>query len=868
MPQISVNEIDQSVVTRVVSDDKVKVLVPIISSFGPGYDGTLKSINTFTDITDFNRVYGYTDAQFNPFKEDNSRTYAAQLIQRGGAVSVVRVNNSGETSSFDLGAAASDRSTPGWNTLSPAVTSSWTRLSSTTVTESSTLVINGSVGVLLAAGTLEITGDNGSIYTETNCVVSSNNITTSIIDSTGTVVGTATYTQPTSDSTSGKITISTTNASLKAGLSCSIAVTPYTTDSDFFKKNTFCPQIESIVAKYPGSFGDNLIISISQVNTTRVSESYQYASISVYYANKISVYATDENGGTLDNSYITGVTLLENKRVSTNPSDAMYFEDVEFDFIKIIGTANARDELALIWSNIGSGSSSSAKYSGFPVVKLKYINDSGVNVFNTEALLSGGTDFAYSDDVLQKLKLGFLGYYGGSGSWTKDDVDSYLTDVYGSNNDGIIPNIYKSITNLYADFTDPYVYDFDFITAGGFVYEEYDLTYTTTTTTVNTTVTSSETPVDLKTLTGTTATPALKGSTTVTVVVGTGSTAATYKAVSTQDDETVVNLVDPTSPGSSKGSVDFVSGKVTIDGVTGSTQAAITFTYNDSNKPKHAEVILPESNSDNYVTYSDVNPIHAAMINLANTRQDCIALCDLPAAYDPNYAVEYARMLNTSYATIHHPWCYVQSPYNANKLLHMAPSYIFMYTFLSNLIDNVSSQKWFPPAGVTRATARVVKKPDYEIGSVILNNWQNDNTSRVNPIMKLKQYGYVIYGQYTALPAIDMNTHSALESLNVRLISNVVKKKIFDVCLNMAFEPNTATLWLKFFSQMDEFLRYMQYNNGVYDYKIVMDESTVTTDDINHLRCPGKVYIAPTRTAEFFDIDFIITEAGATFTED
>jgi hypothetical protein len=57
----------------------------------------------------------------------------------------------------------------------------------------------------------------------------------------------------------------------------------------------------------------------------------------------------------------------------------------------------------------------------------------------------------------------------------------------------------------------------------------------------------------------------------------------------------------------------------------------------------------------------------------------------------------------------------------------------------------------------------------------------------------------------------------------------------------------------------------MMYNDGLYDYKIVMDESTVTTDDINHLRCPGKVYIAPTRTAEFFDIDFIITDAGAEF---
>jgi phage tail sheath protein FI len=111
-----------------------------------------------------------------------------------------------------------------------------------------------------------------------------------------------------------------------------------------------------------------------------------------------------------------------------------------------------------------------------------------------------------------------------------------------------------------------------------------------------------------------------------------------------------------------------------------------------------------------------------------------------------------------------------------------------------------------------------------------------------------------------------MYTHSALESLNVRLIANVVKKKIFDVCLNLAFEPNTSKLWLKFYAAMDEFLRYMQYNEGLYGYKIVMDESTVTTDDINQLRCPGKVFISPTRTAEFFDIDFIITAAGVTFT--
>jgi hypothetical protein len=255
------------------------------------------------------------------------------------------------------------------------------------------------------------------------------------------------------------------------------------------------------------------------------------------------------------------------------------------------------------------------------------------------------------------------------------------------------------------------------------------------------------------------------------------------------------------------------------------------------------------------------------MLNLVNTRQDCVALFDLPRKYSKKKILDYSYMLNTSYGTIHHPWCWVNSPDIAGKQIIMVPSYIFLYTLLSNLINNVESQKWFPPAGVERATARVVTRPDYEIGSVILNDWQNDNISRVNPIMRLKQYGYVIYGQYTTLPAIDVNTHSALESLNVRLISNVVKKKIFDTCLNLAFEPNTSALWNKFYAQLDPFLRYMKYNQGLYDYRIVMDESTVTTDDINHLRCPGKVFIAPTRTAEFFDIDFIITGAGAEFGE-
>jgi phage tail sheath protein FI len=116
--------------------------------------------------------------------------------------------------------------------------------------------------------------------------------------------------------------------------------------------------------------------------------------------------------------------------------------------------------------------------------------------------------------------------------------------------------------------------------------------------------------------------------------------------------------------------------------------------------------------------------------------------------------------------------------------------------------------------------------------------------------------------------APDEFTHSALESLNVRLVANCVKKQIFTTCMKLTFEPNNSRLWLTFYDAMDKYLSFMKRNGGLYDYKIEMNESTVTTDDINELRCPGKVWINPTRTAEFFDIDFIITDAGVTFTED
>ena len=768
MPQININEIDQSVFRRVVDDDKVKVLVPCITSFGPVYDGAKDNAMTFTDVTAFEKIFGYTEPEYNPFPHDVSRTYIKQLINRGASVSVIRVNDGYQARFTTLRDETNDN-------MFPAATHTDSykeafKLTTTQPTDWSTNYTNYFTKTNNKYS--HVTGDSAPTWAEN---------------------------------------------------------TYYVGNDSMFK---FCDQILGIEAKYTGSFGNHLLVTFTPVNSVNVNFSNQYSIVSVYNADILvdsyieAVYSLTtsepDDWSTNFGSYytrtgseghytynpvtpvqeqaptwapdtyynkdletkiikrVTGVHKLESHMVTTNPNDVNYIEDVVFDYITFKLKESARDEFTIAWSNLGNTTDDTEIINGFPIVQLKYLDDSGMSVYNTDAMLQKGYDFRFSSDLITILDTGYKTITLGQPGLTIADVNRYVCECYLSNttNTAIVANILNVIANCYENYSDPYIYDFDFITSGGFINETFIVT-----------------------------------------------------------EEQSAGVWVP---------VNVRPSAIPTTNIMAAKSDRLTNTYIPNN----------------------TTAIHVGMLKLVKSRKDCIALADVNPGWDANELPQYVEYLNESQCAVHSPWCYTADPYNNNALTLMPPSFIFLYTLLSNLINSPDSQKWFPPAGVTRATARIVVKPRYEIGSTLLNKWQNDTLARVNPIMRLKNYGYVIYGQYTSYVAIDQFTHSALESLNVRLVSNCVKKQIFNLCLKLTFEPNNSSLWFKFYDGMDKYLLFMKRNDGVYDYRIQMDESTVTTDDINELRCPGKVWINPTRTAEFFDIDFILTEAGVTFSEE
>lgn len=261
----------------------------------------------------------------------------------------------------------------------------------------------------------------------------------------------------------------------------------------------------------------------------------------------------------------------------------------------------------------------------------------------------------------------------------------------------------------------------------------------------------------------------------------------------------------------------------------------------------------------------ELEKVNTEITKLCETRKDCFAPLDTPMDASYTEVLTYASTQESSYTAIYAPWCSFVSS-TTGRTITMPPSFIFMKALLLGMESQVDAELWYVPAGVQRTSAPFIVAPTYQIGSTILDEFQNNNEYRVNPIMRLRNYGYCIYGNATCKQSITGVPHSALESLNVRLIANAVKKHIFEVCSGLSFDYNNSQLWLSFYSQMDEKLLYMKRHYGLYNYKIIMDASTVTTEAMNERRVPGKVLISPTLAGEFFDIDFEIVPSGVTFT--
>lgn len=167
------------------------------------------------------------------------------------------------------------------------------------------------------------------------------------------------------------------------------------------------------------------------------------------------------------------------------------------------------------------------------------------------------------------------------------------------------------------------------------------------------------------------------------------------------------------------------------------------------------------------------------------------------------------------------------------------------------------SYPWYAPAGFNRGSLDFVRNVDVRLTAGDRDALYD---ARINPIATFPQQGYVIFGQKTLQQA-----KSALDRVNVRRLLLEVKRVVSQVANGFVFEQNTPALRSKFVADVSPLLAIIQAQSGIEKFKVVMDDTNNSQEDIEANKLNGRIVIVPTRTIEFIALDFIVTNAGVSF---
>jgi phage tail sheath protein FI/uncharacterized membrane protein YgdD (TMEM256/DUF423 family) len=288
---------------------------------------------------------------------------------------------------------------------------------------------------------------------------------------------------------------------------------------------------------------------------------------------------------------------------------------------------------------------------------------------------------------------------------------------------------------------------------------------------------------------------------------------------------------------------------------------------NSTGKNEYIDAIRLLKNQDEY----DINLLtlpglfdnftnHATVlteaVNMCESRGDCFLVYDpVEFASTIGQAVTKAEARDTNYAAVYWPWVKIPDA-DLGKNVWVPASTVIPGVYAFN--DRVAAP-WFAPAGLNRGGIDIAVQTERKLTHA---NRDTLYESAVNPIATFPNSGVVVFGQKTL-----QKKASALDRVNVRRLLIAAKKFIASTTKYLVFENNTAATRNRFLSIANPYFENIQQRQGLYAFKVVMDETTNTPDVIDRNEMRGQIFLQPAKTAEFIIVDFNIMPTGASFPE-
>ena len=166
---------------------------------------------------------------------------------------------------------------------------------------------------------------------------------------------------------------------------------------------------------------------------------------------------------------------------------------------------------------------------------------------------------------------------------------------------------------------------------------------------------------------------------------------------------------------------------------------------------------------------------------------------------------------------------------------------------------------WFSPAGFNRGHIKNVTRLAWNPGKDDRDTLYKNG---INPVVQFKGEGVVLYGDKTML-----TKPSAFDRINVRRLFIVLEKAITKASKYSLFEFNDEFTRAQFVALVEPYLRDVKGRRGIYDFRVVCDETNNTPEVIDRNEFIGDIYIKPARSINFIHLNFIAVRTGVAFSE-
>jgi phage tail sheath protein FI len=258
------------------------------------------------------------------------------------------------------------------------------------------------------------------------------------------------------------------------------------------------------------------------------------------------------------------------------------------------------------------------------------------------------------------------------------------------------------------------------------------------------------------------------------------------------------------------------------------------------------------------------NTVAIDVVGTVEARKDCVAflspaLANVQATEVTTAVINYRNNalgnLSSSYVVMDSGWKYQYDKYNDTY------RWIPLNGDIAGLCARTDTDRdpWFSPAGLIRGQIKNVIKLAYNPTKA---NRDELYKNGVNPVVSFTGEGTMLFGDKTLL-----GRPSAFDRINVRRLFIVLEKSIAKASRSSLFEFNDEFTRAQFVNLVEPFLRTVQGRRGIYDYRVVCDETNNTAEVIDRNEFVGDIYVKPAKSINFIQLNFVAVRTGVAFEE-